>query len=347
MFCNVDKLEETDNIIKFVDYVDCPIEFRCIVDNTFSRFSIIGGSKPGYPIVYNDDNHYLRLKFNEDIPKVIRELSSMISEKVEKKSIINYTISRYKSNNSIFSLPIATNANQFIKEILVHQSDDNISILSEYEFSQLEMYSKYLNHKNPYEEYCNYHGIYIASGKNDLISSFDDDYDSQIYESEEAFLKSLKYAEEVRDRINSCDKVYRPFSFHIKGKSFGHVTLCEINNTSFPIKITIYDSLFGIMNIGTYKTSLNSALDTFVKSYTELFDLPIKPSTSVINLNMQAPYQTDCGRYVTIWLLTVAKGISIEKLQNYSYSFLLEPLLNLAKSDIFGDKNICSSKCIS
>lgn len=95
--------------------------------------------------------------------------------------------------------------------------------------------------------------------------------------------------------------------------------------------------MLSLINNDSYKQNLKSALDTFAENYKNSLNSKIELSKKIENLGLQAPLQTDCGRYVTIWLLAIVNGIDFKKLDNYPTLF--EPLINLAKTRFFeGEK---------
>ncbi|AJI75150.1 hypothetical protein BZ13_1230 [Francisella philomiragia subsp. philomiragia ATCC 25015] len=122
----------------------------------------------------------------------------------------------------------------------------------------------------------------------------------------------------------------------------GHAVLLivDIDRKAKKIDLKIVDSLMSqaanksdseLLNRISHELTTNITSIAYIKETVEEEDFTLLESeyhveTSIENLNIQAPLQTDCGRYVAIWIDAIINGIDYKKLDSNDYSNLLKTL---------------------
>ncbi|AJI56039.1 hypothetical protein LA56_855 [Francisella philomiragia] len=141
----------------------------------------------------------------------------------------------------------------------------------------------------------------------------------------------------------------------LAAKTTPHAVLLIVNiyNNKKKIDLKIVDSLMShaanesdikLLNdiqddLRHNKTSIAHIIETEHENvdFTSLNN-PYDIVLSLQNLNIQAPLQTDCGKYVAIWIDAIINGIDYEKLNSKDYEKLLTILNSGKKQSIAEDK---------
>lgn len=111
------------------------------------------------------------------------------------------------------------------------------------------------------------------------------------------------------------------------------------NNASFSVLQSLKQGLERVNSYIAYIDTTKAKND--VHNIPKIANSTYKVEISLDNIHLQMPLQTDCGRYVAIWINAIINGIDYRKLNSTDYNKTLT-ILNSAKKLALQDNSYAS-----